>query len=342
MAVGRAAFLRVDKLRRAGIRANHSATHLLHEALRQVLGDHVAQKGSLVEPERLRFDISHPKPIASEELERVEGHRQCHRAAQRTGGDPLMLSMTRLPRVRAPCSARNMAMRCVSFPWARWTGRMATRCRIRWSSAAARMRRARVISVSFAVVAEGAVSAGVRRIEAMTGNTARRYLNEQSRKLKGVAQALRANVDEWPSVPPPWPRSAGSSTAISRMRGASWHGGRPRPARGDREGRFHRFCRARTSGCRGEGSQGPRGSGEGASGFGCGGPLGRWRGWARRLVVGVTADLAGRINAVDLVKIGSEMLGGKGGGGRPDMAQAGGPDGAKMVDALARPSGAGG
>ncbi len=107
-----------------------------------------------------------------------------------------------------------------------------------------------------AVVAEGAVSAGVRRIEAMTGNTARRYLNEQSRKLKGVAQALRANVDEWPSVPPPWPRSAGSSTAISRMRGASCHGGGQRPARGDREGRFHRFCRARTSGCRGEGSQG--------------------------------------------------------------------------------------
>ena len=138
--LGTALQLEVDHARRSSIRAHHSATHLLHEALRQVLGDHIAQRGSLVAPDRLRFDFVHPKPITAEELARVED----------IANDVVLENdevTTRLMAVDEParpaparCSARNMATRSASSRWARARASMAaTRSAGRSSSAAARM-----------------------------------------------------------------------------------------------------------------------------------------------------------------------------------------------------------
>ncbi len=336
VAVGRAAFLRVDKARRAAIRANHSATHLLHEALRQVLGDHVAQKGSLVDPERLRFDISHPKPIAGDELERVEdiangivlrnepvvtrlmavddaiasGARALF--GEKYGDEVRVVSMGTVD--RADGNAAPYSVELCGGTHASRTGDIGL----------------------IAIVAEAAVSAGVRRIEAMTGNTARRFLNEQSRKLKGVAQVLRANVDEVAdraSALAEERRKLDRELADARRK-LAMGGGSAAPEAIEKAGSTAFVGRnlpgVEVKDLKGLADQEKTRLGSGVVALGVVGEDGR-----AGLVVGVTADLAGRINAVDLVKIGSEVLGGKGGGGRPDMAQAGGPDGAKMADALA-------
>jgi alanyl-tRNA synthetase len=187
-----------------------------------------------------------------------------------------------------------------------------------------------------AIVGEAAVSAGVRRIEAMTGNTARRYLNEQSRRLKGVAQVLRANVDEVAeraSLLAEERRKLDRELADARRK-LAMGGGAAAPEAIDKAGSTAFVGRnlpgVEVKDLKGLADQEKARLGSGVVALGVVGEDGR-----AGLVVAVTADLTNRLNAVDLVKIGSEMLGGKGGGGRPDMAQAGGPDGAKMAEALA-------
>ena len=180
----------MDRARRTPTRAHHSATHLLHEALRQVLGLHVAQKGSLVEPGRLRFDFSHPKPISAEELEKVEAMAN----EVVVQNSPVT---TRLMSVDDAIAEGAMALfgekygdevRVVSMGTA-LHGNKAGKpysvelCGGTHVSATGDIGLVRVVS-------EGAVAAGVRRIEALTGDAARKHLDEQDRRLKAVAAAL--------------------------------------------------------------------------------------------------------------------------------------------------------
>lgn len=322
----------VDHTRRSAIRANHSATHLLHEALRLTLGDHVAQKGSLVAQDRLRFDFSHPKPISDEEIKEIEdlanavvldnsevtthlmsvddaiasGARALF--GEKYGDEVRVVSMGQ----RQPGSNKAWSVELCGGTHVRRTGDIGL----------------------IRIVSNGAVAAGVRRIEAMTADAARKHLVNESRLLQGLADVLRTPVPE-----------AGDRLATlveenrklerelteARKKLAMGGGG------GDSEirtvGKTRLLAKAVTGielkDLKALADEGKKQVGSGVVAIVATSEDGR-----AGLVVGVTADLTGSFNAVDLVRKGSEALGGKGGGGRPDMAQAGGPDGSKAQAAL--------
>ena len=196
---GAAVELKVDHNRRSRLRANHSATHLIHEALREVLGTHVAQKGSLVAPERLRFDISHNKPISSDELEQVE--RMANEIVVQNS--PVT---TRLMSVDDAIAEGAMALfgekygdevRVVSMG----TGLHGAKANRPYSvelCGGTHVRATGDIGL-VRVVSDSAVAAGVRRIEALTGEAARKHLDEQDRRLKAVATTLKVAPSEVPA-----------------------------------------------------------------------------------------------------------------------------------------------
>ncbi len=333
--VGIALALEVDHSRRSAIRRNHSATHLLHEALRQVLGDHVAQKGSLVTPDRLRFDFSHPKPMTSHEIERVED----------IANDLVLQNSPVTTRVMALDDARQSGARAL------FGEKYGDEVRVvamgdgsgnalGWSvelCGGTHVRRTGDIGI-ISVVGDSGVASGVRRIEALTGNTARASANVFARLAKATASELRVPVEDVPN------RIAALLDERKRLERdlsdakkklAMGGGGKADGADGIRHvGDVKLMARAvdgiDLKDLRSLADEGKKqvGSGivaiVGVSGDGKAG-----------IVVGVTDDLVSRFNAVDLVRKGAEVLGGKGGGGRPDMAQAGGPDGSKADAALA-------
>ncbi|TIL72064.1 MAG: alanine--tRNA ligase, partial [Mesorhizobium sp.] len=188
---GAAVELKVEHARRSRLRANHSATHLIHEALREVLGTHVAQKGSLVAPERLRFDISHNKPISADELEEVE------RMANEIVVQNSPVS-TRLMSVDDAIAEGAMALfgekygdevRVVSMG----TGLHGAKANRPYSvelCGGTHVRATGDIGL-VRIVSDSAVAAGVRRIEALTGEAARRHLDEQDKRLKAIASTLK-------------------------------------------------------------------------------------------------------------------------------------------------------
>ncbi|KLE35811.1 alanine--tRNA ligase [Aurantiacibacter luteus] len=335
VAVGDTVHMAIDAERRDRVRANHSATHLLHAALRHHLGEHVTQKGSLVAEDRFRFDFSHPKPLLPSEIAAIEAEVNGEIRANAETVTRLMspdeaveagaLALfgekygeeVRVLSIGSPDhggSGRNYSVELCGGTHVRATGDIGL----------------------FRIVAESAVSSGVRRIEALTGEAARQWVVGREEALKSVAATLRtapeeveervaALVDERKRLERELAEAkkalalggggSGEAQADEDVGGIAFSGQvlegmDPRELRGLLDG-------AKTRLCSGVAAIVAVNEGKAA------------------VAVGVTDDLAGQVSAVDLVRAGVEAVGGKGGGGRPDMAQGGGPDGDKAAAAIA-------
>jgi len=334
---GDAVELKVDSVRRTRIRSNHSATHLLHEALRETLGSHVAQKGSLVAPDRLRFDFSHPKPISAKELAQVENL-----------ANEIILQnapvSTRLMAVDDAIAEGAMALfgekygdevRVVSMGTAKH-GPKAGKAYSVELCGGTHVRQTGDIGL-VRIVSEGAVAAGVRRMEALTGEAARLYLEEQDERVKAIAGALKttpsealervnALLDERKKLE----RELAEARKKLALGGGSAEGGSAVEAVNGVNFLGKIVTGVSPRDLKPLADEGKKQVGSGVVLF-----IGVGEDDKASAVAAVTEDLLGRFSAVDLVRAASAALGGAGGGGRPDMAQAGGPDGAKAADAIA-------
>jgi alanyl-tRNA synthetase len=339
LARGAALVLEVDHARRGTIRQNHSATHLLHEALRQVLGDHVAQKGSLVAPDRLRFDFSHHKAMSAAELERVEDL-----------ANDIVLQNT-------PVTTRLMAVDDAIASGARalFGEKYGDEVRVvamgdasgnamGWSvelCGGTHVRRTGDIGL-ISITGESGVAAGVRRLEALTGTAARKSANHLGQLAKAASAELKAPLEDLPArlaqvldERKRLERELSDAKKKLAMGGGARSGGNADTADGVRTiGDVKLLARA-VEGIDLKDLRSLADEGKKQLGTGVVAIVGVTPDGKAGVVVGVTPDLTARFSAVDLVRKGAEALGGKGGGGRPDMAQAGGPDGAKAEAALA-------
>jgi len=333
VAVGDTIRLVVDHARRAAVRANHSATHLLHAALRERLGTHVAQKGSLVAPDRLRFDFSQPTAVEPAALAEIESDVNAYIRqndpvetrlmtpdeaiaegamalfGEKYGDEVRVVSMGRRGGDNAPvyslelCGGTHVAA----------TGDIGL----------------------FKVVSEGAVSSGVRRIEALTGEAARRWFTDRDEKLREAAAALKASPDEVPArVAALVEERRRLERELAEAKKALALGGGKAEAAGPEQVGGAGFLAQVVEGLDPKGLRGAVDEMKARLGSGVAVLVAVNDGRAS-VAVGVTDDLTGRRNAVELVQRAVAALGGKGGGGRPDMAQGGGPDGDKADAAVA-------
>lgn len=330
---GDAGRLEVNPDRRANICRNHSATHLLHESLRQVLGDHVAQKGSLVSPDRLRFDFSHQKPIGDDELSKIEsitnevvlqsepvttrvmGVDDAVEAGARAlfgekyGDEVRVVAMGSQP--NGSDSDGQFSIELCGGTHVSNTGEIGL----------------------VAVVGESSVSAGVRRIEALSGDAARDYFRTQEATLKSAAAVLKISPSEVPSrVAQLLEERKQLEKELSDTKRQLAMGGGAKSDGADEINGVN-FLGKVVDGIGGRELKALADDGKNSIGSGIVAFVGIDSGKAG-VVVGVTDDLIGKYSAFDLVRAASEALGGKGGGGRPDMAQAGGPDISKGADAI--------
>ena len=341
VAVGDAVVLTIDAARRAQLRANHSATHLLHAALRARLGAHITQKGSLVAADRLRFDFSHSSPLSRADLLLVEAEVNRH-IRENT---PVT---TRLMTPDAAIAAGAMALfgekygdevRVLAMGHGPNTGGDAVANYSIELCGGTHVSALGEIGL-FKLLGDSGVSSGVRRIEALTGEAARTFLTVQEDRLRAVAAALKTRPDEVPNRVTALiddrrrlERELADAKRALAMVAPAGDVAMPEAATGDSIGgiAFH---------------------GQVIEGFDAKGLRGLVDDHKQRLgsgvvtiiatnaaratvAVGVTNDLVDRISAVELVRIAAAAVGGQGGGGRPDMAQAGGPDGARAAEAVA-------
>jgi alanyl-tRNA synthetase len=337
---GDAVELVVDRARRSATRVNHSATHLLHEALRQVLGEHVEQKGSLVAPDRLRFDFQHSKPMSSDELAAVEAMANAF-ALQNSPVETRLMALedARETGARALFGEKyGDEVRVVSM------GQSEAKANKAWSvelCGGTHVGRTGDIGL-IRITAEAASAAGVRRIEALTAEGARDYLARQDQRVRELAAALRTKPEEVVERVAALLEErkqmerelANAKRALALSGGSAGNGAAAKPEAAVRTvGEVKLLARA-VQGLNPKDLRGLIDDGKRQVGSGIVAIVGITEDGKAGLAVGVTDDLTGSYNAVDLVKVGAAALGGKGGGGRPDMAQAGGPDGSKAQAAL--------
>jgi alanyl-tRNA synthetase len=328
VAIGDTVHLIVDAERRDRIRANHSATHLLHAALRKRLGGHVTQKGSLVAADRFRFDFSHPSALTAQEIADVEADVN----AQIRANEPVS---TRLMTPDDAIAAGAMALfgekygdevRVLSMGRDAYSVELCGGTHVSATGDIA----------LFKIVSESAVSSGVRRVEALTGEAARQWLTARDERLREAASALKASPEEVPA------RVAALIEERRRLereladakKALALGGGGKAEAAGPEQVGGHGFIGQVVEGLDPKGLRGAVDELKTRVGSGVAVLVAVNDGRAS-VAVGVTDDLTAKRNAVDLVKLAVSALGGQGGGGRPDMAQGGGPDGAQAAEAVA-------
>ena len=329
--------LAVDHSRRSAIRASHSATHLLHEALRRALGPHVAQRGSLNAPDRLRFDFSHTQALTPAELALVEGEVN----------EYIRQNSAVETRIMTPDDARALGAQALFGEKYGDEVRVVSMGRLAASGKGAEgdtyslelcggthVGRTGDIG-AFVALGDSASSAGVRRFEALTGQAALDYLREQDQRLAEVALALKAPVPEVVErVKALVDERRALQNEVAQLRRELAMGG-PGAGPEARDIGGVKFLAQVLQGVSGKDL--PALIDELKSRLGSGAVLLIADTGAKPAVAaGVTADLTGRLSAVDLVKAAAAALGGKGGGGRPDMAQAGGSDFSGVTNAIAR------
>jgi alanyl-tRNA synthetase len=335
IAAGDKASLEIDHTRRARIRANHSATHLLHAALRNVLGPHVTQKGSLVEADYFRFDFSHGQAMSADEIARVEDEVN---AVIRQNAEGVIKEMAPAKAIEEGAlalfgekygdSVRVLrlgdALSGVAKPYS------VELC------GGTHVKRTGDIAV-FAITSEGGVAAGVRRIEAATGAAALAHLKAQAALAKAIAANIKAPLSEVTervnALAEERRKLERELTDAKKKLALAGGGGQAAPAGPEQIAGVAVIARVLegvpAKELRGLVDEGKKSIGSGVIAY-----VGVEDGKAA-LAIGVTDDLKSKVSAVDLVKAGVAVVGGQGGGGRPDMAQGGGPDGGKASEALA-------
>jgi alanyl-tRNA synthetase len=331
LCVGDNVNLTVERDRRIDLRAHHSATHLLHSALRQEFGDHISQKGSLVARERLRFDISHPKALSDEELSTIEDSVN----AQVRGNSEVS---TRLMTPNEAIEAGAMALfgekygdevRVVSMGRQNESDAYSTEL-----CGGTHVKRTGEIGV-FRIISESAVAAGIRRIEAVAGTAAQSYITNESKIVSEAAKALKVPAMDIPD------RITNLISERNKLEKEVAELRKRLAVSGAVSGKLPNYTEI--SGINFLGKifddvpakelKGLADEFKAQMGSGAVALVSTNEGKVS-LVVGITEDLTDNLNAVDLVRLGSAVVGGKGGGGRPDMAQAGGSDVNKGAEAI--------
>ncbi|MFV0473775.1 MAG: alanine--tRNA ligase [Pikeienuella sp.] len=333
---GAGAELVVDHDRRSAIRANHSATHLMHEALRAHLGAQVAQRGSLNAEDRLRFDFSHSKAMSAGEISAVEREVNAYirqnapvstrlmspdeaRAlgaqalfGEKYGDEVRVVAMGTRPEGETSPTGRVYSMELCGGTHVKATGEIGL----------------------FVVTSEAASAAGVRRIEALTGEPARAYLAARAEALAEAAAALKTRPDEVAARAKALvdERKQLQAEIADLRRELAMGGG---AGAGPEEKRIGdvTFVAQALSGVSPKDLRGMIDEIKARIGSGVVLLIAESGGKAAA-ACGVTDDLTARLSAVDLVRAAAVALGGQGGGGRPDMAQAGGADAGKALEAI--------